>query len=119
MLSLPSSFSYLSPIPSSSPPVPPPFFPPSPPLSSPSLPLPHYQVTISSFAPQFAGTQQQDSQEFLAFLMDGLHEDLNRVCTETWAVGFPYYFNPLIRSRYLHVTTGTRSAAPCLYNNAV
>ncbi len=31
------------------------------------------------FAPQFSGYQQQDSQELLAFLLDGLHEDLNRV----------------------------------------
>ena len=38
------------------------------------------QFTISKFAPQFSGNAQQDSQEFLAFLMDGLHEDLNRVC---------------------------------------
>ena len=38
------------------------------------------QWTISKFAPQFSGTQQQDSQEFLAFFLDGLHEDLNRVC---------------------------------------
>ncbi|KAJ3318518.1 ubiquitin-specific protease doa4, partial [Gonapodya sp. JEL0774] len=29
-------------------------------------------------APQFRGYEQQDSQEFLAFLMDALHEDLNR-----------------------------------------
>ena len=34
---------------------------------------------IALFAPRFAGTSQQDSQEFLAFLLDGLHEDLNRV----------------------------------------
>ncbi len=34
---------------------------------------------IALFAPQFANTAQQDSQEFLAFLLDGLHEDLNRV----------------------------------------
>mmetsp|Transcript_29561 Transcript_29561/g.47191 ORF Transcript_29561/g.47191 Transcript_29561/m.47191 type:complete len:830 (-) Transcript_29561:64-2553(-) len=29
--------------------------------------------------PQFASYQQQDAQEFLSLLMDGLHEDLNRV----------------------------------------
>ncbi|KAL8526927.1 hypothetical protein ACS0TY_015974 [Phlomoides rotata] len=35
--------------------------------------------TISSFAPQFNGYHQHDSQELLSFLLDGLHEDLNRV----------------------------------------
>ena len=34
---------------------------------------------ISDFAPQFEGYRQHDSQEFLSFLLDGLHEDLNRV----------------------------------------
>ena len=34
---------------------------------------------IALFAPRFAGTSQHDAQEFLAFLLDGLHEDLNRV----------------------------------------
>jgi len=34
---------------------------------------------IALFAPRFAGTMQQDSQEFLAFFLDGLHEDLNRI----------------------------------------
>ncbi|KAK0489302.1 ubiquitin carboxyl-terminal hydrolase 4 [Armillaria novae-zelandiae] len=28
---------------------------------------------------QYAGTEQHDSQEFLSFLLDGIHEDLNRV----------------------------------------
>lgn len=35
--------------------------------------------TCSRFAPQFAGYGQHDTQEFLAFLLDGLHEDLNRI----------------------------------------
>uniref|UniRef100_A0A3B4B8A3 ubiquitinyl hydrolase 1 n=1 Tax=Periophthalmus magnuspinnatus TaxID=409849 RepID=A0A3B4B8A3_9GOBI len=35
--------------------------------------------TIAKYAPRFNGFQQQDSQELLAFLLDGLHEDLNRV----------------------------------------
>ena len=37
------------------------------------------QVAVGRFAPQFSGYQQQDSHELLAFLLDGLHEDLNRV----------------------------------------
>ena len=28
---------------------------------------------------QFGGSEQHDSQEFLSFLLDGLHEDLNRI----------------------------------------
>ncbi|GAB2272615.1 hypothetical protein Dimus_007437 [Dionaea muscipula] len=38
-----------------------------------------FKSTLSSFAPRFSGYNQHDSQEFLAFLLDGLHEDLNRV----------------------------------------
>jgi ubiquitin C-terminal hydrolase len=38
-----------------------------------------FKKTISKWAPQFTGYRQQDSQEFLRFLLDGLHEDLNRV----------------------------------------
>ena len=44
------------------------------------------QHTICKLAPQFEGTAQQDSQELLAFLMDGLHEDLNRVYGKTKGV---------------------------------
>uniref|UniRef100_A0A3B4CES2 Ubiquitin carboxyl-terminal hydrolase n=1 Tax=Pygocentrus nattereri TaxID=42514 RepID=A0A3B4CES2_PYGNA len=38
-----------------------------------------FKTQVGRFAPQFSGYQQQDSQELLAFLLDGLHEDLNRV----------------------------------------
>eukprot|EP00753_Platysulcus_tardus_P011403 PLAT3287.32.p2 GENE.PLAT3287.32~~PLAT3287.32.p2 ORF type:complete len:1011 (-),score=581.16 PLAT3287.32:1690-4506(-) len=38
-----------------------------------------FKTTIGKFAPQFSGYQQQDSQELMNFLLDGLHEDLNRV----------------------------------------
>ncbi|CAG8507712.1 20538_t:CDS:2 [Dentiscutata erythropus] len=36
-----------------------------------------FKEAIGCFAPQFSGSEQQDSQEFLAYLLDGLHEDLN------------------------------------------
>ncbi|KAF9429781.1 ubiquitin-specific protease doa4 [Entomortierella beljakovae] len=35
-----------------------------------------FRNAIGGFAPQFKGTEQHDSQEFLSFLLDGLHEDL-------------------------------------------
>ncbi|KAM5559288.1 ubiquitin carboxyl-terminal hydrolase 8-like [Rosa sericea] len=38
-----------------------------------------FKQKLASFAPQFSGYNQHDSQELLAFLLDGLHEDLNRV----------------------------------------
>ncbi|KAE8710711.1 Ubiquitin carboxyl-terminal hydrolase 9 [Hibiscus syriacus] len=38
-----------------------------------------FKGKLSRFAPQFGGYNQHDSQELLAFLLDGLHEDLNRV----------------------------------------
>ncbi|KAF5819518.1 putative ubiquitinyl hydrolase 1 [Helianthus annuus] len=38
-----------------------------------------FRSRLVDFAPQFDGYNQHDSQEFLAFLLDGLHEDLNRV----------------------------------------
>ncbi|XP_047127037.1 ubiquitin carboxyl-terminal hydrolase 15 isoform X1 [Hydra vulgaris] len=39
----------------------------------------NFKMQVGRFAPQFSGYQQQDSHELLAFLLDGLHEDLNRV----------------------------------------
>ncbi|KAF9901611.1 ubiquitin-specific protease doa4 [Linnemannia zychae] len=35
-----------------------------------------FRNEIAGFAPQFKGSEQHDSQEFLSFLLDGLHEDL-------------------------------------------
>ena len=40
--------------------------------------------TISRYSQNFSGFQQQDSQELLAFLLDGLHEDLNRVVNKPY-----------------------------------
>ncbi|KAI0955073.1 hypothetical protein AcW1_006764 [Taiwanofungus camphoratus] len=38
-----------------------------------------FKQALQRFAPQFSGYQQHDTQELVAFLLDGLHEDLNRV----------------------------------------
>lgn len=38
-----------------------------------------FRDQICRFAPQFRGSDQHDAQEFLGFLLDGLHEDLNYV----------------------------------------
>lgn len=38
-----------------------------------------FRRQICAYAQQFSGSEQHDSQEFLNFLLDGLHEDLNRV----------------------------------------
>ena len=47
-----------------------------------------FKQQLQRFAPQFSGYQQHDSQELVAFLLDGLHEDLNRVLQK------PYVENP-------------------------
>lgn len=44
-----------------------------------SVPPRVFKGKLARFAPQFSGYNQHDSQELLAFLLDGLHEDLNRV----------------------------------------
>ncbi|KAI7902187.1 uncharacterized protein BX663DRAFT_455790 [Cokeromyces recurvatus] len=38
-----------------------------------------FKYTIGRFNSSFSGYQQHDTQELLAFLLDGLHEDLNRI----------------------------------------
>lgn len=42
------------------------------------------RLTIGKYSPRFSGFQQNDSQELLAFLLDGLHEDLNRVAEKPY-----------------------------------
>jgi len=43
---------------------------------------------VQRYAPRFVGYSQQDSQEFLRFLLEGLHDDLN-IATEKPKGGYP------------------------------
>lgn len=45
---------------------------------------------ISDFQPMFSGYNQHDSQELLSFLLDGLHEDLNRVINKPYVESIDY-----------------------------
>ncbi|KDQ06861.1 hypothetical protein BOTBODRAFT_60381 [Botryobasidium botryosum FD-172 SS1] len=47
-----------------------------------------FKHRIAMHAPSFSGYAQHDTQELLAFLLDGLHEDLNRIIKK------PYVENP-------------------------
>lgn len=47
-----------------------------------------FKSTLGRIMPTFSGFGQQDSQEFLSFLVDALHEDLNRIQSK------PYRENP-------------------------
>ena len=38
-----------------------------------------FKNQVQRFAPRFMGYSQQDAQEFLRYLLEGLHEDVNRV----------------------------------------
>lgn len=41
-----------------------------------------FKTQIQKFAPRFMGYSQQDSQEFLRYLLEGIHEDVNRITTK-------------------------------------
>jgi ubiquitin carboxyl-terminal hydrolase 4/11/15 len=47
-----------------------------------------FKKSLGKYQPLFSGYGQQDSQEFLSFLVDALHEDLNRIVKK------PYIENP-------------------------
>ena len=47
-----------------------------------------FKGALAQSQPMFSGYGQQDSQEFLSFLVDALHEDLNRIIKK------PYMENP-------------------------
>ncbi|XP_010868597.1 ubiquitin carboxyl-terminal hydrolase 2-like isoform X2 [Esox lucius] len=41
-----------------------------------------FKFQIQRYAPKFVGYNQQDAQEFLRFLLDGLHNEVNRVTVQ-------------------------------------
>lgn len=50
-----------------------------------------FKYTVGRHSSMFHGYQQQDSQEFLSWLLDALHEDLNRIQNK------PYYEKPELK----------------------
>ncbi|KAK3063370.1 hypothetical protein LTR53_018936, partial [Teratosphaeriaceae sp. CCFEE 6253] len=55
-----------------------------------------FKRTLGRLQPLFSGYGQQDSQEFLSFLVDALHEDLNRIEKK------PYIENPDSDDKTVH-----------------
>ena len=49
------------------------------PVNAPSLTPKTFKESLGKFNDHFAGNEQHDAQELLAFLLDGLSEDLNRI----------------------------------------
>ena len=58
-------------------------------VSSSSIAPYDIKTIISEFAPQFSGYQQHDSQELIAFMLDGLHEDCNRIAKKPYIAEDP------------------------------
>ena len=61
--------------------------------------------TIGRYGPSFSGYGQQDSQEFLLFLLDGLQEDLNRIHKK------PYIEKPDSTDQMVHDPIALREMA--------
>ncbi|ODV86681.1 hypothetical protein CANARDRAFT_27100 [[Candida] arabinofermentans NRRL YB-2248] len=78
-----------------------------------------FKYTVGYFNSMFSDYHQQDSQELLAFLLDGLHEDLNRILKK------PYVEKPELENDKVHDPEEVRKlAAECwkshkLRNNSI
>ncbi|TFK71676.1 cysteine proteinase [Pluteus cervinus] len=48
-----------------------------------------FRKTITNLKSQYIGSDQHDSQEFLSFLLDGIHEDLNRIIVKPPTISNP------------------------------
>lgn len=64
-----------------------------------------FKNIIGKYGPSFSGYQQQDSQEFLLFLLDGLQEDLNRVLKK------PYIEKPDSTDEMVHDLAALKAMA--------
>ena len=64
-----------------------------------------FKNTISKYGAAFSGYGQQDSQEFLLFLLDGLQEDLNRIKNK------PYIEKPDSTDEMVHDPVALRAMA--------
>lgn len=64
-----------------------------------------FKNVIGKYGPSFSGYQQQDSQEFLLFLLDGLQEDLSRIHKK------PYIEKPDSTDEMVHDPAALRSMA--------
>jgi ubiquitin carboxyl-terminal hydrolase 4/11/15 len=65
----------------------------------------HFKSIIGRYAPAFSGYGQQDSQEFVGFLLDGLQEDLNRIKKK------PYIEKPDSTDEMIHNPAAIREMA--------
>lgn len=78
-----------------------------------------FKKSLSTFAPQFGGFRQHDAQELLSFLLDGIHEDLNRVKKRPYiegecVLGMDYYTTRSIRKT---VVTNEIVSSSDIFNN--
>ncbi|CAD8190935.1 unnamed protein product [Paramecium octaurelia] len=53
-----------------------------------------FKKAVGQFQPMFKGYQQHDSSELITFLLDGLHEDLNRVKKKPYVESKDYQGRP-------------------------
>ncbi|CAD8117954.1 unnamed protein product [Paramecium sonneborni] len=53
-----------------------------------------FKKAVGQFQPMFKGFQQHDSSELITFLLDGLHEDLNRVKKKPYVESKDYLNRP-------------------------
>jgi ubiquitin carboxyl-terminal hydrolase 4/11/15 len=53
-----------------------------------------FKKAMGAFQPMFSGYSQQDSGEFLSYLLDGLHEDLNRIKKKEYIEGSEDFTRP-------------------------